>query len=164
MSDDKRTASELLKHRIVQDTAEQVGTVAKMMFDAFTGGSEAVLDTVAESFEARARGEADTKPKPRYRCLGCRGVHLEGTGCDAELPEQAPPGKIVTLRVFCTECGAESAHVVGCSKARALPAPFASSEVCAECVHDGEHAQKTDMIGPCPRCGCIGARLFRTER
>jgi hypothetical protein len=93
MSDRERTAAEQLKHRIMNDTGEQIGTAARAMFDLFTGGAEAVGDCIAADLEAKHRGETGAPMMQRYRCNVCRGVHLAGQPCDRIVrdTEPAPP-------------------------------------------------------------------------
>jgi hypothetical protein len=159
MSDEKRTASEQLKHRIVQDTFGQVGVAAKAMFDAFTGGHEAVLDSVAEDFEAKQRGEKGVPMRARYRCSDCGDVHWEGTSC---LPTHAPPR--VTSPADTERAPPPSNGAPAVDRGIALPAKSVAEReeathtilfVCAECLKDGEDAKRTtwgEALCTCERC------------
>jgi hypothetical protein len=88
MSNDarERTPAEMLKRRILNDTGDQVRTAAKAMFDLFTGGGEAVAESVFADIEAKERGESGAPMLERYRCTDCRGVHLVGQACDRIIP------------------------------------------------------------------------------
>lgn len=144
MSDEReRTPSELLKRRILGDTGDQLATAGKAMFDLFTGGSDAVLDSIAEDFEAKKRGEAGSAMRPRYRCTACSGVHNEGTGCDTDLDEHAPP----PLHRADVVADTERAPPLVLEAPRIL--------VCAACLKDDEDAKPSRFGVPlddCERC------------
>jgi len=140
-------AKDLLRKRIIGDTADQLVTAGKALFDAFTGGAEAVLDSVAEDWEAKGRGEAGAPMRERYRCIECRGMHWAGELCDRRviaraetIPAPSPEPRRAPVAL--------------------LTAGFETECVCIACSVDEEEVnpeQRTTFgkknLRSCERCG-----------
>ncbi|MFI5300691.1 MAG: hypothetical protein ACHREM_21625 [Polyangiales bacterium] len=136
MSDDELKARKIAT---LERTGEGIRTVGKLMWDAFTGGHDAVLESVIDAVADKRNGREEHALEQRYRCT-CGLVHLESYVC----PEARK------IAILTEHAGASSANGNG-----AEAAAFGET-VCSACIDDGDDARVTTFgeanVRACARC------------